>query len=427
VERRQAAGKAGAGSPDDRGRSAASPFAMPRTGWKDVLVRTWREAGDDNVSLLSAGVAFYGFLAMVPLLGSIVLSYGLVADPATVMANVRSLMSVMPADAAKLIGEQLLNVVTTSGEKKGLGLLLALAIALYGATKGAGAVITALNIAYEEKETRGFLRVNLVTLAITAGAVVIAVIAAIAVAALGHLETLLPGSPGILLILGKIVSYALLGASGAAAAATLYRYAPDRDAARWVWLTPGSLAVTLLWLALTLGFGTYVANFGSYDATYGSLGAVVVLLTWLYLSAYILLMGAELNAELEHQTARDSTTGPEKALGTRGAEAADTVAGDPSALAGDVDRPSASPTTEDRAGAASPTAEFIGGRVAGHALSAAGLPKLKLAPALLATTGLSLLRKPGRAGLGTATMAVAACIAWLQRERVDPIDRTDGL
>ena len=139
------------------GRDAINPWAMPWQAWRAVLLRTWSEAGDDNVGLVAAGVAFYGFLALVPLLGAVVLSYGLVADPATVIGNVRGLMSVMPADAAKLIGEQLLNVVATSGEKKGFGLLLALALAVFGARSAAGAIVTALNIAYEEKERRSFI------------------------------------------------------------------------------------------------------------------------------------------------------------------------------------------------------------------------------------------------------------------------------
>ncbi len=379
--------------PDDRaadvGRDARSPFDVPPKGWKAVLLRTWREAGDDNVSLLAAGVAFYGFLAMVPLLGSIVLSYGLVADPATVLANVRSLTSVMPAEAAKLIGEQLLNVVTTSGGKKGFGLLVALALALYGAMKGAGAVVTALNVAYEEKETRGFVRVNLVTLAITVGAVVLAIVAMIAVAALGHLDTMLPGAPGVLLFVGKLASYVVLGAAGAAAAATLYRYAPDRATARWVWLTPGSVAVTLLWLALTLGFGTYVANFGSYDATYGSLGAVIVLLTWLYLSAYILIMGAELNAELEHQTTAVPTEGPEHPVGARRAEVADAVVA-----------PVPAPAT--------------GARVA----TLAAIPSIGLIATVLTTTGLALVRRR-RTAAGIAAIVAATALAWMQQDDGD--------
>lgn len=313
---------------EKRGRDATSPWAIPAKGWKDVLLRTWREAGEDNISLIAAGVAFYGFLAMVPLLGALVLSYGLVASPETVVHNMQSLTSVMPADAAKLVGEQLLNVVKSSEGKKGLGLLLAFAVALYGAMNGAGSIIMALNIAYEEQEKRGFVRRYLLLLTMTIGAIVVAIIAVVAVAALGHLENLFPWAPDFLLVVGKALSYLLMAGAGAAGAATLYRYGPDRAHARWVWLTPGSVAVTVLWLIVTLAFGVYVANFGDYNATYGSLGAVVVLLTWIYLSAYILLLGAELNSELEQQTVRDSTDGPEKPLGSRHARAADTVAKD---------------------------------------------------------------------------------------------------
>ena len=289
------------------GESAKSPFAIPSAGWKAVLIRTWREAGSDNIGLLAAGVAFYGFLAMVPLLGAIVLSYGLIADPRTVLQNINGMTSVMPADAAKLIGEQLMNVVKTSGDKKGLGLLLALALALFGARNGAGAIVTALNITYDEEEKRGFVRLNLLALAITLGAVVVAILVVVAIAALGYLEDLFPNAPAILLGAGKILSYLLVALAGAAGAATLYRYAPNRDAAQWVWLTPGSLVAAILWLILTIGFGVYVSQFGNYNATYGSLGTVVVMLTWLYLSSYVLLLGAELNSELEQQTAQDTT------------------------------------------------------------------------------------------------------------------------
>ena len=298
---------------------------MTWTDWKDVLVRSWKEASDDNVGLIAAGVAFYAFLAMVPLLGAIVLSYGLVAEPATVMRNVEQLTSVMPADAAKLVGEQLLNVVQTSGGKKGLGLLAALAVALFGARQGAGAIITALNIAYEEKEKRGFVMLNLLALAMTIAAVLVAIIATIAIAALGHFETAFPQLPGFVHTLGKVVSYAVLFAAAAAGAASLYRWGPSRDRAKWVWLTPGSFATTLLWLIATGIFAFYVANFGSYGATYGSLGAVVVLQLWLWLSAYIFLLGAELNSQLERRTARDTTTGPPAPPGERGATVADEV------------------------------------------------------------------------------------------------------
>jgi membrane protein len=236
-------------------------------------------------------------------------------------------MAVMPADAARLIGEQLLNVVQGSSGKKGLGLLLALAIALFGARNAAGSIITALNIAYEEEERRGFIKVNLVALAITGAAVITFVIGLLGVAALGFLHLALPSSSPVLAALSRVATYFALALLAAGAAATLYRYGPSRRNARWRWLTPGSLLFALGWVLLTLGFGFYVANFGNYGATYGSLGAVVVLLTWMYLSAYALLFGAELNSELEHQTARDTTSGPEQPLGQRGAWAADHVAG----------------------------------------------------------------------------------------------------
>src|SRR5690242_15143018 len=170
------------------GRTADSPLDIPARGWKQVAVRTWKQSSEDNIALVAAGVAFYAFLALVPLLGATVLTYGLLADPQTVASNVKSLTSVMPQDAAKLIGEQLLSVVQTSGGKKGFGLLLAIAIAIFGARNAAGSIITALNIAYEEEDRRGFLRLNLLALAITGAAVLMAVIALLAIAALGYLE-----------------------------------------------------------------------------------------------------------------------------------------------------------------------------------------------------------------------------------------------
>lgn len=300
---------------------------MSWTEWREVLTRSYKESSDDNVGLIAAGVAFYAFLAMVPLLGAIVLSYGLIAEPATVLRNIQQLTSVMPADSAKLVGDQLLNVVKTSGDKKGFGLLLALGVALFGARQGAGAVVTALNIAYEEKEKRGFIALNALALVMTAASVLVAILATVAIAALGHLESLLPALPDWARVVGKLLSYALLGAAAAAGAASLYRWGPSRDRAKWVWLTPGSALTAVLWLLLTLGFGVYVSRFGNYNATYGSLATVVVLLTWLYLSAYVLLFGAELNSELEHQTAADTTVGADRPMGARGAWSADHVAG----------------------------------------------------------------------------------------------------
>ncbi|HEY8591299.1 MAG TPA: YihY/virulence factor BrkB family protein [Sphingomicrobium sp.] len=309
-----------------KGRDADSPAQIPARGWKEVAVRTWKQSSEDNVGLVAAGVAFYSFLALVPLLGAIVLTYGIVADPQTVVAHVTSLSSVVPEDAAKLIGDQLMSIVETSGGKKGFGLLLAIGVALFGARNAAGSLVTALNIAYEEKETRGFVRVNLLALAITAGAVVVAVIAMFAITALGYLEKLIPGAPDAVLVAGKLLTYVLLLLGAAAAAATLYRYGPNRQKAQWKWITPGTLFAALTWVLLTFGFGFYVSHFGNYNKTYGSLATVVILNTWIYLSAYVFLFGAELNSELEHQTAKDTTAGPPDPLGRRQAWSADHVA-----------------------------------------------------------------------------------------------------
>lgn len=311
-------------TPRAQGRDAISPWQMPLTAWKQVLVRTWKEADADNVGLIAAGVSFYGFLALVPLLGAIVLTYGLLADPQTVIEDMTAMMTVVPAEVAKLVAAQLLEVVHTSEGKKGLGVILALAVALYGARNGAGAIVTALNIAYEEEEKRGFIRVNLLALAITACAVAGAVIAMMSIAVFAYVEAFIPESLSVLI--SKIAAHLFLALLAAAVAATLYRFGPSRHHARWRWLTPGSVLFALAFVLLTLGFGLYVGKFGNYNATYGSLAAVVILLTYLYLSSYILIFGAELNSELEHQTARDTTRGPDKPLGERGAWVADHVA-----------------------------------------------------------------------------------------------------
>ena len=282
-----------------RARMVGKTWQLPLHDWKTAAIRGWREQAEDNVSLIAAGVAFYGFLALVPLLAATVLTYGLIANPQTVIDNVRHLMTVMPASAAELIGEQLMHVVDTSGDKKGLALVAALAIALFGARNGAGALITALNVAYEEEETRNYMHVTLLALAMTMVGVLFAIIAALAIAVIGFVEDLIPFATGFVALIGKALTYALLAAAGAAIAATLYRFGPAHHHARWEWLTPGSLLATAGWVALTLGFGLYVSRFGHYNATYGSLSAVIVLLTWLYLSSYVFLLGAEFNSELE--------------------------------------------------------------------------------------------------------------------------------
>jgi membrane protein len=386
--------------------SAGSPWHLSWPVWRSVAIRTWQEASDDNIGLAAAGVAFYGFIALVPMLSATVLTYGIFAEPGTVVRHMQALTSVMPADVARSIGEQLMTVVEGSDSRKGLGVLLAIAIALFGARNGAGALITALNIAYDEKEKRGFLRLTLVALAMTAAAVVVAVIAALAVAAVTALTNLLAFANDALLLFGTVVTYTLLTLAGAAGAAALYRFAPSRDSG-WKWISPGSVLAGLLWLALTLGFGAYVARIAHYDATYGSLGAVIALLSWLYLSSYVLLFGAELNAELEHQAAPAMPGEEESAAPDRAAAAPDavppaaTIIHRPSTYAGvpvQVDNP-----------------DLMTARLSATAARAAGLPRIGWAISALAMLGLSLLRRRGRAGVGLSIVAAAAGASWLRR------------
>ena len=299
---------------------------MPAPAWKDIIARTYKRIWDDNVGLVAAGVAFYGFFALLSLLGLIVLVYGFAADPFTVIKNMSTLTAVLPTDVALIIGDQLMNAVRASQKAKGLGIALAFLVAVYGGTNGAASVITALNIAYEEKEKRSLVRFYLIAIAMTLFALVVALIALAATAALAYLQHLLPQAPRALVIAGKVLGYVLLTLVAAGIASTLYRYGPSREDARWKWITPGSTFAAVTWLLLTWAFGIYVSRFTNYNATYGSLGAVVALLTWLYLSAYAFVVGAELNSEIEHQTATDSTTGRPRPLGERGAWAADNVA-----------------------------------------------------------------------------------------------------
>ena len=313
---------------DRKGHQATSPAEMPPRAWKDIVKRTYKRVWDDNVALVSAGVAFYGFFALLSMLGLIVLVYGFFTDPSSVIDQMRSLTSILPPDVVVLIGNQLLTAVHSSQGTKGLGILVAILVATYGGTNGAASVITALNIAYEEKEKRSLFRFYLLAVGLTLGALVVALAAIAATAAVAYLQHLLPQAGSATVIVGKLVGYILLALVAALVASILYRFGPSREDAQWKWITPGSGFVAIAWLLLTFAFGFYVAHFTNYHASYGSLGAVVALLTWMYLSAYAFVFGAELNSEIEHQTAKDSTTGSPEPMGERGAWAADNVASD---------------------------------------------------------------------------------------------------
>ena len=279
-------------APSRRARAAGGAKSGAKFGWA-IVSGALARAGRNNIGIASAGVAFYIFLSIVPLLAATVLTYGLVSDAQSVARDIGKLSSVMPPSAAELFAEQLRNVVATSKGKQGFGLVLALGLALLGARNGAGSILTALNIAHGVPEGRTFIRANAMALLITVCGVVGVIVALVAIAALAALLALLPTG---LAIAGSGVTYTATTLGGIAGAAALYRYAPNRELPRWKLVLPGAIFAALGWLLLTLGFGVYVSQFGNYNATYGSLSAVVVLLTWLYFSAYALLFGAELNA-----------------------------------------------------------------------------------------------------------------------------------
>jgi membrane protein len=299
---------------------------MPKAAWKDIAARTYKRTWDDNVGLVASGVAFYGFFALLSLLAMIVLAYGLYAEPRTVIENMGTLTRILPADVAKLIGSQLMTAVQSSETRKGFAILLAALVALYGGTNGAASILTALNIAYEEKEKRSLLRFYLVALGMTVTALALALLALALTGVVAYLQHFIPTDSAPLIMIGQAVGYVFLSLVASTVAAILYRFGPSREMAQWQWITPGSLFAAITWLLLTAAFSYYLSNLTNYEASYGSLGAVVALLTWLYLSAYAFIFGAELNSEIEHQTAEDSTTGSPEPLGERGAWAADNVA-----------------------------------------------------------------------------------------------------
>jgi membrane protein len=282
---------------------ASKPTDIPPRGWMEVLKATWKETGKDNISIVAAGVAFYIFTALVPLLTAVVLTYGLVADPATVEQDMQSLTGVLPQGASEIIGQQLHSMVQSSGGKTGFALVLALLIALYGASKVSTSLMTGMNIAWGVQDKRGFVKRTLISLAIVAGMVVAILAAGFAISSVALIESLLPAMGGVAHVLLQILSFVLAAGVVVLMLAVVYRYAPDRPNAKWAWVTPGSIVAAIVWALATVGFAFYVANFGSYNATYGALGAVIVFLTWLYLTSYIILMGAEMNAVLEQEVA----------------------------------------------------------------------------------------------------------------------------
>lgn len=312
------------GTENDRGRQAARPSEVPARGWLDVLKRTGSGIRETNASTVAAGVAFYAFLALVPALIAVVAIYALVANPADVKDQITSFTSALPRDAQKLLSAQLGSITRKAGSGTGIAAAIAIGAALWSASSGIAALNTGLTIVNHENETRGMLKRRALALVLTLFAVVgVVVMLALVVALPSLLDSAgINGVGGTALELARWPLLAIVLLDGLA---VIYRYGPQRRRPRWRWVSPGAVVAMLVGLVASIGFSIYVSLLGSYNKTYGALGAVIVVLLWLYLMAFAVLFGAALNAELEHQTTRDTTAGDERPMGERGAHVADTV------------------------------------------------------------------------------------------------------
>jgi membrane protein len=314
---------------DAAGREARRPSEIPARGWFAVLKRVKAEVKEDNVSLLAAGVAFYAFLAIFPAIIAVVTVYGMVAgDPEQVESQVGEFAKSLPAGADELLIGQLTNVVNAGQQALSIGLAISLLVLLWSVSSGVQGLVKSLNVIYDEQETRGFVKLRGLSLLLTLGAIVAAVVALGLIAVFPNfVESLGLGRAGALA--ASIARWVVLALLVLVAVDVLYRVAPDRASPRWRWLSLGAVVALVLWLLGSIGFSWYVDNFSNYNQTYGALAAVIILLLWLFLSAFAVLLGAEFDAETERHTARDTTTGPERPLGERDAEVADTVGESP--------------------------------------------------------------------------------------------------
>lgn len=308
-----------------RGRHADKPQQIPAKGWFDILLRVKNQLDRDNASIIAAGLALYALLAIFPSLTALVLLYGLFASPDQITQQMQSFQGLLPAEGVAILERQLRMLAEQRSQTLSIGLVISVAIALWSARKGMVALMSATNVAYDEREERGFFRRLFVSLAFTVGAVFgFGLVIALGVAVPVVLNFLPLGDATQIILL--LLRWAVLWFVAVLGLSIVYRYAPDRHEAKWRWVTWGSAIAATLWLIGSLAFAYYVRNFGdSYGETYGALGGVVIMLLWLYLSAYLVMLGAEINSEMERQTKRDTTTGPEKPMGEREAYSADTL------------------------------------------------------------------------------------------------------
>jgi membrane protein len=309
------------------GREASSVSQIPLAGWKDILSRTYREVNEDHILLVAAGVTFYALLALVPFLTMTASVFGLFAEPAGLERHVDLLRGVVPAEGLEILHEQLQRLTAKGSTKLGVTSIIALIVALWTANSGMKAIFEAMNVAYNEEEKRSFLWLTVITLVFTL-ATIVAILAVVALVGVVPLALGILGLGAVSQWSARVAGIVLLFALMVSGLAALYRWGPSRRPARWRWITPGAaLAIVAVLIASSI-FGWYLAAYAPYDATYGSLGAIFGFMTWLWLAASIVIVGAELNSEIEHQLRPDTTTGRPRPLGERGALVADTVGDD---------------------------------------------------------------------------------------------------
>lgn len=307
---------------DSRGRDAEAPSEIPARGWKDILVRVKTNVVQDDVPLAAAGTAFYGFLALIPALAAAIAVYGLVATPRDAARRVEELFTALPSEASELVQDQVRTIAGSSASGLSVTAVVGLASALWAASSGVSHLMQAVNQAYGEKHTRAFPRQRGLAVVLTAGAILIG---GAAVSGIAVVPALVQDAPGVIKVAAQLAVWLGVALLFLLGLAVLYRYGPERDEPRWRWVSTGAVIGLVLWLAVTLGLRFYAASFGSYNETYGTLAGVVLLLLWMFASAFAVLVAAQINAEMEHQTAEDTTEGPEKPMGRRDARMADTL------------------------------------------------------------------------------------------------------
>ncbi|VIO74119.1 YihY/virulence factor BrkB family protein [Bradyrhizobium ivorense] len=308
----------------DRGREAESPSEIPAKGWKDILLRVYDNIGEHRILALAAGMTYYSILAIFPALAALVAIYGLFSDPTAIARHLDQLSGLLPGGAVDIARDQLTRVASKGGGTLGATFIVGLGISLWSANAAMKSLFDTLNIVYGEREKRGFLTLNAVSLSFTAAGILFVLVALGAVVVIPIVLNFI-GLSNFADLMLRIARWPAMFIAVALALALIYRYGASREAPRWRWITWGSTLAAVLWLAASALFSWYAANFGKFNETYGSLGAAIGFMMWLWISAIVILLGAELDAEMEHQTARDSTTGSEKPMGARGARMADTV------------------------------------------------------------------------------------------------------